>query len=387
MLWAALLMVSAAVSAQTNPVDGFIITNEGDTIHGTLDYLASRKNSEECHFKKEGESEFLVYKPGEIKGYRFLSDGVYYVTKTFTMDETPTTFFAEYLLKGGVNLYRYNQNGYELFFFENENGDLASISSNDVYGRPGESNHMNKALGPTFLIFQKSQKAKDALVKSNLTAHELTKITRDYDMEYCQEGGDCVQFQYDAAKTKRSKTHIMATLGAEMLQCSEHDQTKWAVSPTVGVGLYTTFPRMNKHLALEAQVTFSYFTYSYGKLDYKDIVMYRKVDIDDHKAKWSVISVPIMLNYLFKEGNVLTPYVAVGINNTFAFSKESLKYYDGRYCAFLRPSIGLGVNIPVGDHTFRIGAAFSSKCLVKSNSCSEGVEQNCIAKLTAGYIF
>ncbi len=129
-------MVSAAVSAQTNPVDGFIITNEGDTIHGTLDYLASRKNSEECHFKKEGESEFLVYKPGEIKGYRFLSDGVYYVTKTFTMDETPTTFFAEYLLKGGVNLYRYNQNGYELFFFENENGDLASISSNDVYGRP-----------------------------------------------------------------------------------------------------------------------------------------------------------------------------------------------------------------------------------------------------------
>ena len=179
----------------------------------------------------------------------------------------------------------------------------------------------------------------------------------------------------------------MATLGAEMLQCSEHDQTKWAVSPTVGVGLYTTFPRMNKHLALEAQVTFSHFTYSYGKLGYYDILRYKKIEIDDHKAKWSVISIPIMLNYLFKEGNVLTPYVAVGINNTFAFSKESLKYYDGRYCAFLRPSIGLGVNIPVGDHTFRIGAAFSSKCLVKSNSCSEGVEQNCIAKLTAGYIF
>ena len=97
--------------AQLNPKPGFIITNQNDTIYGTIDYLSDKKCAQECLFQANGENAYKTYQPGDISGYRFTDDGVFYVTKTFNIDGAQKTFFAEYLLQGGVSLFRYEEGG------------------------------------------------------------------------------------------------------------------------------------------------------------------------------------------------------------------------------------------------------------------------------------
>ena len=51
-------VVSSAMAQQTaeprNPVRGYVITNDNDTLWGTIDYLTGKENAEACHFQKDG---------------------------------------------------------------------------------------------------------------------------------------------------------------------------------------------------------------------------------------------------------------------------------------------------------------------------------------------
>lgn len=74
------------LSAQVNPQQGYIITNENDTVRGTIDYLTDASNAKICSFRKDGETAFKTYRPTDIKGYRLNGDGVYYVSRLFTSE-------------------------------------------------------------------------------------------------------------------------------------------------------------------------------------------------------------------------------------------------------------------------------------------------------------
>jgi hypothetical protein len=49
-----LTFVFLEVSAQINPEQGYIITNEGDTIRGTIDYRSDVRNARECRSSFSG---------------------------------------------------------------------------------------------------------------------------------------------------------------------------------------------------------------------------------------------------------------------------------------------------------------------------------------------
>ena len=66
-----------AMWSKQNPVKGYIITNSGDTISGTIDYQTRGKMARACHFKPNGESSFITYEPGQIAGFRLMdADGL-----------------------------------------------------------------------------------------------------------------------------------------------------------------------------------------------------------------------------------------------------------------------------------------------------------------------
>lgn len=48
-------------------MQGYIITNEGDTIHGTIDYRSDAKNARECHFMAEGQDEYKTFVPDSLE--------------------------------------------------------------------------------------------------------------------------------------------------------------------------------------------------------------------------------------------------------------------------------------------------------------------------------
>ena len=96
-----LTMIGAFVHAQSDYRPGFIITNEGDSIAGQIDYRATAKNLNSCLFKSNS-GQVVEYFPDQLKGYGFVDD------KNYT-SEIEDGFFVEKLVEGSMSLYRMDQ--------------------------------------------------------------------------------------------------------------------------------------------------------------------------------------------------------------------------------------------------------------------------------------
>ena len=57
--------------AQRDFREGYIVTNEGDSISGWINYKERQKSNEFCAFKKNKTDIVKNYTPDQIKGYRF----------------------------------------------------------------------------------------------------------------------------------------------------------------------------------------------------------------------------------------------------------------------------------------------------------------------------
>ena len=119
-------------NAQTNPKPGFVITNANDTIYGMIDYRSDAKNAYECLFMKDGDAKYRSYSPDELSGYRFTDNGIFYVTRTFPLEGKDKTFFAEFLLQGGVSLFRHKENDTDYYYMVDETGKVATVKNTGV---------------------------------------------------------------------------------------------------------------------------------------------------------------------------------------------------------------------------------------------------------------
>lgn len=98
-LFAAILNITVVFS-QSNFLDGYIITENYDTIFGKIDNRNYYENSQYCHFKPSDKDSLVIYNPYQIYGYRF-SNGKYYISKEINNEKV----FAEYLVHGKLDVY------------------------------------------------------------------------------------------------------------------------------------------------------------------------------------------------------------------------------------------------------------------------------------------
>lgn len=273
------LTMPLQLAAQTNPKQGYIITNKNDTIYGTIDYLSDTKNANECRFKADSETVYKSYKPTEISGYRFADDGIYYVTKTLPVEGKEKTFFAEYLLQGGISLFHHKEGGYDYYFLIDENGKVATVKDDIPWllltkrSKEAKRNALREASQMLCL----SQDALNGMWKHNINAETMTEVTRNYDMEYCTDAGDCVQFRYDS-KTARSivvRPRLQVGIGVGTVKAEPtdmaYDRTRDvemnAVIPQIGIGADFLFPRASRHWTAQALGTVSYWKLSKTMMD------------------------------------------------------------------------------------------------------------------------
>ena len=62
-IFALLAFSAAAATAQTNPKPGYIITNDGDTVRGNIDFRTNERMSKQCDFWADGgnEGKLILY--------------------------------------------------------------------------------------------------------------------------------------------------------------------------------------------------------------------------------------------------------------------------------------------------------------------------------------
>ena len=367
-----LIALHLQLNAQTNPKPGFIITNTNDTIYGIIDYRSDTKNAYECLFRKDGEAMYKSYHPTDIRGYRFTDDGIYYVTRSFPVDGTEKTFFAEFLLKGGVSLYHYKENDTDYHYLVDEDGRTATVKTDGVMASsPKEADQTKRAaLREASQIFALSSKARQALWTKEINSENLTVITRDYDMEYCKDSGDCVQFQYDSKKARsiqvKLRLQVSLGMGFNVLEPTkyaynkEDNETISGFVPQIGVGADFLFPRGSRHWSLQALVLVSWWNISKEMRDF-----YYSKEGEVSRLKYLNIEGQVGAAYSFSPEKRITPVVRGGLAVDQAISPkmEHLDaYHVGKGTDNIHAAygfyLGAGADVAVGRNVLRLTAEY-----------------------------
>jgi hypothetical protein len=385
-LWA----LSPTISyAQVNPKQGFIINNQNDTIYGTIDYLSDRKCANECRFLPNGESSYKTYLPGEIKGYRFADNGVFYVTKTFAVDSGEKTFFAEYLLEGGVSLFRYSEGDNDYFFFIGEDGKVATVkndgsyskAASDEYTRNKQATLKRKALGEVSQVFSESNKALHDLWIKDINAKNLTQITHDYDMEYCTSAGDCVVFRYNEKATRNISVRLLLKAGLvfgkhelegfEFPTFTYNGLTMKSTVPEIGVGADFTFPRFNKHLSFQLLALIN-------KWDMTEEYWYHpefKMKVNTSLKYWD-LGLQLGPTYSFMPESKVSPILSGGYAIDLPLSVKETNMDCLSFGQLATPTVychgfyvGAGVDFAIRKHVLRLMAEYR-----RTSSSNDGLD-------------
>lgn len=369
---ALLCMLPAMLHAQVNSKPGFVITNGNDTIYGTIDYLSDTKNANECRFKADGATEFKVYKPGDISAYRFTDNGIFYVTKSFSVEGESKTIFAEYLLQGGVNLFHHKEDGTDYFFFTDRDGKIASVknigSLLNYSTRTENKNNKRAALREVSQMLAESSKAQHDLWVKDVTANNLTKIAYDYNMEFCTDAGECVEFRYNEKAVRHfiAKFRIQAAivmnnnkLQAYGFPFGGDDLTIKAVAPQIGIGFDFLLPRSSKHWSLQALGLVSKWDMSKEFYEF-----YNSRTPKTAKLKYLDLGLQVGAAYSLMPEWKVSPVLRGGVNvgqivsgsqenlTSFSISNDELNLSNIGYY------VGAGFDIPIQKHVLRVSAEY-----------------------------
>ncbi len=236
-----------------NPEKGYVITNDNDTISGTIDYLSGEKNAMVCRFRRDGESTFRQYSPDDLQGFVLMGGSVYYASRTFPLNGRDVRIFAECLLKGGVSLYRYQTNGETLFFLTDSNGKTATIKEKEYGAYKAEEGRLLKRgnLHAAFSLLSASSEATESLWSRDITADNLVDITRRYNEQFCTDAGDCTVFRYDAKKSALYRIRMRIGAGHNFCDINNGAFSYSTNMEHLGIGVEATSKRMNPKLSLQ----------------------------------------------------------------------------------------------------------------------------------------
>lgn len=249
------LLVATMAMAQQNLREGYVITLEGDTLHGMIDFRTSAMNAKRCVFKENGATEFKTYLPGEIDSYRFLHNGIYYVSKNVLKeDNTREMVFAEYVIRGNMNLYQIGS--YEMLLVD-EDGNEASFSVTKA--RSAKSpDALREEMGDVWKMLSKSEKAGNMIWALNKSRDNTKKTVMTYIDDVCTDGY-CEVFEYRAKNTPEEDraVHPWVKVGYKATQYKFYnDKTVTGYAPQVSAGADIHWDRLFKGLMVNVGIAY-----------------------------------------------------------------------------------------------------------------------------------
>lgn len=372
--------------AQTNPKPGYIITNTGDTIRGTLDFRTNAKLSKQCLFMADGESAYKTYVPGDIEGFRFESNGKFFVTRRLDLYGEPQLYFAEFMVRGKMNLYCVADDYDEYFFFEREDGEMAQlankshISSSSIQDEKDYQQTAREQYGKVRLLLQDSWTAVEHMNDMDMSRRKLVDIVRDYHHDVCTDGSNCIVYEYKEQADKM-KTHVKVFAGYAYFSAERtvnqnlEDETYHGGAFELGAGVEIDIERMMKGGSAELGLSFS------PKTKFEHDTMVRGGHSLSHTTyEKGRVSFHIGVAKRFGKGNIV-PIVRGGAFYVFQFGNHETRIYQNKQIididwdntAHFGLYLGAGVQMPVGQHFARIHADAYKSVISRGNMMKWGL--------------
>lgn len=328
-LWTVcLLFISVSAIAQNSSfMDGYIVTNDNDTIRGEIALRTDRVNGNECHFRRSPGEAAKVYYPGSIVAYRF-TPGKYYVSRMVTIEEAPRNVFLEYLIEGGLALYYYRTELYTYYFLEGPDKTLMAMDNKKVErwidtptsAKKYEGVNQNYK-GLTASVMRDWVDAQKRASDLKLNHKDMMKIVADYNNAVCADDSCIVYWSNNPTPLKISYAIFAGNISGFPLYTLVDDSKNSAGGYQVGMQFLFNSPRFSKALSLLAEV------------NYTHIASDRSLGVEDKKVDIETSSHGIDLRLLgrYSIGSArIRPFAEAGFLMSFNLSGKSTVTYDGR---------------------------------------------------------
>lgn len=359
------------LSAQSNFSEGFIITNQGDTIEGFID-AKDKMIYSACTFKKDLDDAATNYNPEQLMAFR-ITDGKYFQSRIITIDASSKHVFLEYLVKGKANIYYYRDTD-DHYFIETEIVDLLELTAKTVtiagdygaYEMPKRHKTKLKA------VLSDSEQTQSKIESVSLNHRSLTNLAVAYHYDVC-DTEDCIVFEKKKVKLKWNFTAFLG-YGYAQIDLGSELKSNVSGSPTFGgrVELGNFLP-WTERISVSLDVSFqNYSTTSFAilydesirfSLDGEDFVYVNNRFYDNRKEElhadidMTVLKLPISLFYAFGE-NKIKPYLGIGMMNQIVLSQNEDFLYDRFVDVF-------GKTIP--SYQIGVAASFGTKFFLNAN--------------------
>lgn len=355
--------------AASTPYKGYIITNNNDTIRGTIEYGKDEDNAKVCVFMAEGDSIYRNYTTSDIQAYRFTDFEGYYISKTFDVEGEPMTFFAEFMIQGTISLYHLKKNGNDYYFFVDQDNKIAVVKNDHVkykYKRE-ELEAKRKTLRDASQIFSRDGNIVNELWHNDISSKSFLTVTRHYNEKYCKEGEECILYQYDEKKTRSIVEHFRFEAGISTLSIDCGRIPNIVISPTekyrvdlntrgvaahIGVGCDLHYPRFDHRFAQQIIINCYYYNCS------------KKSDLD-LTQKGFCLSGKFGAAYSFLPEKSISPMIQGGLiisqmlsmDNKIKNSQREISYSNS-FGAGFGLYLGAGIEFPIGKHKGQVTANY-----------------------------
>ena len=251
-----------------NPVAGYVVTQTGDTLRGTVDYRSDRENGLLCRFVAQDETMGKEYYPSDIAAYGTTSDGVLYVSRSLPVDGAEQTVFAEMLVRGCVTLYRHRNTTGWMFILEDASGKVATVPGNSFTGySPDEALRLKReAYREATSLLLDSSAALELLWQSEATATGMATAVQRYNDDVCPKESDNAMTQRRPASSFHPQLLIEAGWAGWKGYGYDDDSSDRhsGAPPVLGIGLESSMPRLMPGLALQAMLRLRFGKYEWA---------------------------------------------------------------------------------------------------------------------------
>lgn len=346
LLSAVMLLLALSANAQVNPVEGFIITNQNDTIRGMIDLRTNQINASQCLFKADDATEYVTYKPGEIAGYRFKKSGKYYVSRKF---ENEGCFFAEFLVQGSLNLYRKEIGFRRIYYIEDKDGKVVTYEEMEKDDNYNEREEKVRAQRLYTLVALSPNAVKDIKV-GKMSDKQMIKMARDYNDDVCTSDEECILYEHDP-KSDKVKFSPVIFAGGTYAMCANNDvwtSVRDAAGYTFGAGLDIDLSRVGKGMVFQMSAQYSrLYTTSKPKI------------VEHTDGSW--FNAGVMYRLPITGKLKLAPRFGASFTIQSGMGHQQDQEYEYFLKRWFAPYVGCGIELPLGKHALNFSVEY--RCL------------------------
>lgn len=296
----ATLLVSLTTIGQNRFSEGYLITNEGDTLQGEIATQKDAKNYEAAIFRNEGKIQ--TFTSNEIAGFGYTDDRVF-------ISGIKEGVFVELLVDGKISLYKYEKQYHlkkddDIKILEKKNHPANTLGYAE---KKAVDNKWKGTIG--YMISDCNRDLSQELLAITFIEKDITQIIISYNL--------CFSDHYFSPKANKkwTKLELGGTIGLNRTAIPEltilDDEASFDFSG--GLLLNLSAPRVSERITFHSEILFVSASY---ESSFTNSIGTNSTRTFDYSFKFQKVSIPIALKYIlpFKSLGI---YAMTGVSGEF----------------------------------------------------------------------